>query len=175
MQRMTLAYLIGSEGHFGQPRRRASSNGYNEYDDSAIIVTESEVSALLGLLADSLQQRAKAGAGGYSAATFNVKWVLYSIRCLVTNTLNQIQIVNVVGVRLNVLLLKVLALHALRNSTVIDAEAAEYAAFTLYLLSNRGFKVRLPLFSITILKLLVPHTPESFSGTVPSRFIWCRG
>mmetsp|Transcript_28175 Transcript_28175/g.51005 ORF Transcript_28175/g.51005 Transcript_28175/m.51005 type:complete len:797 (-) Transcript_28175:47-2437(-) len=138
--RMTLAYLIGSEGHFGQPRRRASSNGYNEYDDSAIIVTESEVSALLGLLADSLQQRAKAGAGGYSAATFNVKWVLYSIRCLVTNTFNQIQIVNVVGVRLNVLLLKVLALHALRNSTVIDAEAAEYAAFTLYLLSNRGFK-----------------------------------
>jgi hypothetical protein len=88
--------------------------------------------------------------------------VLYSIRCLVTNTLNQIQIVNVVGVRLNVLLLKVLALHALRNSTVIDAEAAEYAAFTLYLLSNRGFKVRLPLFSITILKLLVPHTPNRF-------------
>lgn len=140
---MTLAYLVGSEGHFGQPRRRALSSGYNDnFDDSAIIVTETEVSALLELLADSLQQRSKAGAGGYSAATFNVKWVLYAIRCLCTHTLNQIQFVNVAGVRLNVLLMKVLALHALKNSAVIDADAAEYAAFTLYLLSNRGFTVR---------------------------------
>jgi len=139
---MTLAYLVGSEGHFGQPRRRSSSSGYNDnFDDSAIIVSESEVSALLGLLADSLQQRTKAGAGGYSAATFSVKWVLYAIRCLVTHTLNQIQFVNVAGVRLNVLLMKVLALHALQNSAVIDCEVAEYASFTLYILSNRGFTV----------------------------------
>lgn len=120
-------------------------SGYNDvFDDSAIILSEIEVTALLSLLSDSLQQRSKSGPGGYSAATFNVKWVLFAIRCLVTHTLNQIQFVNVAGVRLNVLLMKVLALHGLRNaSSVIDAEAAEYAAFTLYLLSNQGFKVRL--------------------------------
>jgi hypothetical protein len=146
---MALAYLIGSEGHFGQPRRRASSSGYyDNFDDSAIIVTESEVLALLELLADSLQQRSKSGPGGYSAATFNVKWVLYAIRCLVTHTSNQIQFVNVAGVRLNVLLMKVLALHALGNSAAIDAEAAEYSAFTLYLLSNRGFTVRVHCLSV---------------------------
>ena len=136
---MALAYLIGSEGHYGMPRRRASSNDYNHFDDSAIIATENEVEALLDLLANSLEQRAKAGPGGYSAATFNVKWVPYAIRCLVTHILNQIQFVNVAGVRLNVLLMKVLALHALQYSAAIDADAAECASFTLYLLSNRGF------------------------------------
>lgn len=137
---MTLAYLIGSEGHFGLPRRRASSSGYHDtFDESAIVLTESEVLALLELLANSLQQRSKAGPGGYSAATFNVKCVLYTIRCLATNVSNQVQFADVAGVRLNLLLMKVLALHALQNSTVIDSEAAEYASFTLYLLSNRGF------------------------------------
>lgn len=137
---MALAYLVASEGNFGQPRRRASSIVYNDnFDDSMIVMTEAEVFALLELLTDSLQQRSKSGAGGFSAATFNVKWVLYAIRCLVTHTLNQIQIVTVAGVRLNVLLIKVLALYALGNSPSIDADAAEYAAFTLYLLSNRGF------------------------------------
>ena len=29
--------------------------------------------------------------GGYSAATFQVKWVVYSIRCLLTHTTNQVQ------------------------------------------------------------------------------------
>lgn len=135
---MALAYLIGSEGHFGMPRRRASLSGYSDFDDS-VIVTEMEVVALLELLANSLQQRTKVGPGGYSAATFHVKWVLFAIRCLVTHTLNQIQFVNVAGLRLNVLLMKVLALHALQKSAAIDPDAAEYASFTLYLLSNRGF------------------------------------
>lgn len=138
-------------------------------------MAESEVVALLGLLADSLQQRSKAGAGGYSAATFNVKWVLYAIRCLVTNILNQIQFTNVAGVRLNVLLMKVLALHALRNSTVIDAEAAEYAAFTLYLLSNRGFKVCSQLCMIFVFHPLVSDNLDAslvHVGTVPSGLVW---
>jgi hypothetical protein len=139
---MSLAYLVGSEGHFGQPRRR-TSNVYSDcdFDDSVIVVTEQEVTSLLELLVNTLQQRPKDGPGGYSAATFSVRWVLYAIRCLVTHTLNQIQFVNVAGVRLNVLLMKVLALHALENSSAIDADAAEYASFTLYLLSNHGFKV----------------------------------
>ena len=50
---MALAFLVGSEGHFGQPRRRSVPNVYadSSYDDSIIIVTESEVLALVELLA----------------------------------------------------------------------------------------------------------------------------
>lgn len=141
---MALAYLVGSEGHFGQPRRRSVSNVYadSNLDDSVIIVTKSEVLALIELLANTLKQRSKDGPGGYSASTFNVKWVLYAIRCLATHHLNQIQYTNTAGVQLNVLLMKVLALHAIQNSATIDADAAEYASFTLYLLSNHGFSVR---------------------------------
>lgn len=176
---MALAYLVGSEGHFGQPRRRTSSNVYSDssnFDDSVIVVTEPEVTSLLELLANTLQQRSKDGPGGYSAATFNVKWVLYAIRCLATHTLNQLQFVNVAGVRLNVLLMKVLALHALQNSAAIDADAAEYASFTLYLLSNYGFTVRIQSghcsecwllvtqVSLSIFLLQSPFLPGSFGS-----------
>jgi hypothetical protein len=56
--------------------------------------------------------------------------------------LNQIQFANTAGAQLNEMLMKVLALHAIQNSANIDADAAEYASFTLYLLSNHGFSVR---------------------------------
>ena len=51
------------------------------------------------------------------------------------------------GPRLNTLLMKALAEHSMKNSTLVDAEAAEYAAFSLYLQSNYGFKTQfLPAF-----------------------------
>jgi hypothetical protein len=171
---MALAYLVGSDGHFGQPRRRMT-NVYSDcdFDDSAIVVTEPEVTSLLELLANTLQQRSKDGPGGYSAATFNVRWVLYAIRCLATHTLNQIQFVNVAGVRLNVLLMKVLALHALQNSASIDADAAEYASFTLYLLSNYGFKVRkISLFPFWLFVTQFSRSYFSWLESFPSRIFW---
>jgi hypothetical protein len=38
--------------------------------------------------------------------------------------------------------MKALAEHSIKHSTVVDAEAAEYAAFSLYLQSNYGFVSR---------------------------------
>jgi hypothetical protein len=43
---------------------------------------------------------------------------------------------------LNALLIKVLAMRAIRNATSIDAETAEHACFSMYLLSHYGFHVR---------------------------------
>jgi hypothetical protein len=94
---------------------------------------------MVELLSDTLHQRAKDGPGGYSAATFNAKWVLYAIRCLLTSTTNQLCFV---GTILNTLLMKALAQHSLQHVASIDDDAAEHAAFSLYLQSNYGFKVR---------------------------------
>lgn len=136
--RMALAYLIGSEGHFGQPRIRgcATSHVFANKDDSALIVTEPEVTRLVELLATTLHRRAKEGAGGYSAATFSVKYVLFALRGLLTQYENQVKFSNAQGTQLNTLLLKALAMHSLGNVVFIDEEAAEHAAYSLYLLSN---------------------------------------
>lgn len=149
LQRMALAYLVGSEGHFGQRRAKKSHNNNNNNnstdgstDNSLLLLSETEALLLVELLADTLHNRAKEGPGGYSAATFSVKWVLYAIRCLLTQTMNQIRMVNCAGVRLHALLLKILAQHAVDQNPTVDADAAEHAAFCLYLQSNYGFKVR---------------------------------
>jgi len=140
--RMALAYLVGSEGHFGQPRTKIGSTAFPSPIDSVIILSENEIFLMLELLSNTLSQRAKEGPGGYSAATFNVKWVLFAIRCLLTHTLNQMKFINAGGARLNALLLKALALHSLKNSSSIDADAAECAAFSLYLQSSHGFTTK---------------------------------
>jgi hypothetical protein len=56
--------------------------------------------------------------------------------------MNQTRFVNTAGAQINALLLKALAEHSLRKNPGLDAEAAESAAFALYLLSNYGFNVR---------------------------------
>jgi len=146
--RMALAYLIGSEGHFGQPRCRIDGSRVVACPDSSpLIVTEPEVNRLVELLATTLHRRSKAGAGGYSASTFSLKYVLFALRCLLTNHENQKKFMYLQGTQLNTLLVKTLALHALDEGIYIDAEAAEHAVFSLYLVSNYCFKVCLfPLF-----------------------------
>ena len=138
---MALAYLVGSEGHFGQPREASSGNvGATQIHDSVLLVTNSEAERLIELLSNTLHLRSKDGPGGYSAATFSVKSVLCAIRCLLTNHINQITFATT-GVRLNCLLLKAISFFALNRVPIVDAEAAEHAAFSLYLQSNYGFHV----------------------------------
>jgi len=146
--RMALSYLLGSEGHFGQPNGLAgtsaklSSTRCDDDTATALIVTEPEVTRLVELLATTLHRRTKEGAGGYSASTFSVKYVLFSLRCLLTSYENQVKFSNTQGTQLNALLMKVLALHALGSAPYVDAEAAEHASFSLYLMSNYCFQVR---------------------------------
>jgi hypothetical protein len=142
--RMALAYLLGAEGHFGQPRARTSQSLYlsQSPDDSLLIVTEREATNFVKVLADTLHHRPRDGPGGYSAATFSLKYVLLAIRCLLTSHWNQILFANVSGPKLNALLMKALAQHSIEKVSYIDAKAAEHASFSLYLLSHYGFEVR---------------------------------
>jgi len=141
--RVALAYLLGSEGHFGQPIDRRSFSSLPKYrpDHSVIVMPENEILQLVEMLANIMHFRSKRGPGGYSAVTFNVKYVLCAVRCALTHVENQINFAKFAGVILNTLLLKVVALHALQTSSFIDEEAAEHACFSLYLLSNYGFNV----------------------------------
>lgn len=163
--RMALAFLVGSEGHFGQPK---SPVLYNINDDNILeqkdeektpLINESDARTLVELLANTLHGRGKDGPGGYSSSTFSLKYVLFALRCLLTSNLNQIEIANSsVAMQINTLLMKVLALHSLCHAYFIDVEAAEHAVFSLYLLSNFGFKVRIlsrsPGFDFIILSNL---------------------
>uniref|UniRef100_A0A7S4QZ69 Ataxin-10 domain-containing protein n=2 Tax=Ditylum brightwellii TaxID=49249 RepID=A0A7S4QZ69_9STRA len=139
--RMALAYLVGSEGHYGQPCVHSSSSARDgNIDESVLLIMKSEAELLVEMLANSLHQRTKSGSGGYSAATFSIKGLLFAIRCLLTNNLNQNTLANSIGEQLNCLLFKALAQHSIQKVLTIDPEAAEHACFSLYLLSNFGFK-----------------------------------
>ena len=139
---MGLGFLVGSEGHYGQTKLTSkASTMYSNFDDSGLLLSETEIHGLVELLANTMHDRSKDGAGGYSAATFSVKYALFAWRCLLTHAVNQTRVAMVAGVQLNALLLKALARHAISRSTSVDAEAAEYAAFALYLQSSYGFKV----------------------------------
>jgi len=133
--RMALSFLIGGEGHYGQPK-----SSYRHPDESTILLMSSESSALLDLASNVLHQRGKEGPGGYSAATFTAKGIIYSIRCLLTSNMNQNTFAMAGGTGLNVLLLKAIAQHSLLQMQTVDVEAAEHACFSLYLLSSFGFK-----------------------------------
>ena len=136
---MALALLFRSVGCFGQPSVSQTTKFHE--DESFIQMTPSEASLLTSLLGDVLHGRKKDGHGGYSPATFSVKAVLIAIRCLLTDVVNQMTFVDVVGMRINVLLIKALARHAVLEVVAVDTRAAECAVFSLYLLSHYGFKV----------------------------------
>eukprot|EP00979_Chaetoceros_neogracilis_P008673 scaffold1922_cov291-Chaetoceros_neogracile.AAC.16 len=140
--RMTLAYLFGSEHNFGQAR--SSTPSYHdafglETKQELLLIKGSEAPLLVELLANTLHSRGKVGPGGYNGSTFNAKKALYAIRCLLTNSLNVKTFFVTCGVKLNVLLLKALALHSIQEVPNVDLEAAEDACFSIYLLSNHGF------------------------------------
>ena len=139
--RMAVAFLLASEGHFGQNRASSETTAYySRTERSSMLTNSSEAPLLVELLANALRHRAKEGRGGYSAATYSAKNVLCAIRCILTSAENQRTIATNVGIRLNALLLLALAQHAVLGSSTIDPEAAEHACFSLYLLSNFGFK-----------------------------------
>jgi hypothetical protein len=154
--RMALAYLLGAEGHFGQPRARSPPSLYLSPNDSLLVLSEREATHFVKVLADTLHHRPRDGPGGYSAATFSLNYFLLAIRCLLTSEWNQILFANVSGPKLNALLMKVLAQHAIEKVPYIDAKAAEHASFSLYLLSHHGFEVRTKtaIVALRSLKLL---------------------
>lgn len=152
--RMALAYLVGSEGHFGQQAKGRTTGKQWVYDsttamsprhdgNNVLLVRKSEAEHLISALVSTLHRRSKALPGGYSAATFSLKYVLFAIRCLLTQPKNQEQFAGANMELLNALFMIVLGRHALQNVTYIDAEAAEHACFSLYLLSHYGFHVRI--------------------------------
>jgi hypothetical protein len=104
-------------------------------------MSEIDIDLLMELLENTLSGRDKGGCGGYSSATFSLKSVLLSLRCLLTHTSNQLAVATKLGMKTNYLLMKSLGIHAARpEDAFLDAESAEYAAFSLYLLSNYGFE-----------------------------------
>ena len=136
---MALSYIVGSEGHFGQPHNHLWSCVANADRDQILVVLGSEAPMLLELLTNSFHNRGKKGPGGYSAATFHLKQVLLALRCLLTNAVNVKTFYAVCGTKLNALLLKVIAHFTFKESNAIDSEAAEFAVFAFYLMSNFGF------------------------------------
>uniref|UniRef100_A0A7S1BNT1 Uncharacterized protein n=2 Tax=Corethron hystrix TaxID=216773 RepID=A0A7S1BNT1_9STRA len=137
--RMALSFLVGSEGYYGQPRPSGRLS-YRHPDETTIMLMASESNLLLELLSDVLHHPEKQGPGGYSAESFTVKGILYSIRCLLTSDMNQNTIAITSGTCLNILLLKAIAYHTFLDLPTVDADTAEYACFSLYLLSSFGFK-----------------------------------
>lgn len=182
--RMALSYLIGSEGHYGQGRARkglVAASAFVDQDESCLIVTDGEVTRLVELLATALHHRAKDGAGGYSAATFSVKYVLLSLRCLLTHYENQVKFAQAQGAQVNALLMKVLAHYSLQRVDYIDEEGAEHAAFSLYLLSNYCFTVCVSLTLLRSLLLLLGvasdqplHSLLKFAETFLTKYLWWR-
>ena len=163
--------MLGSEGHFGQAKITSSTSTVDANSlDYPLVISEVEVALLVELVANSLHERGKDGCGGYSAATFGIKYVLFAMRCLLTHTFNQTLVAELAGRKVCTLFLKILALHSLEHESGIDAEDAEHVCFSLYLLSNYGFKVstkfskQLRLRSIfsAYLTLLSPATISSF-------------
>lgn len=139
-QRMALGFLFGSQGHFGQAKLTPLTSTMDANPlDSPMILNESNLELLLELLRNSLHQRGKEGTGGYSATTFPLKNTLYSLRCLLTHTSNQSRVAALIGLKINVLLMKALAEYSVRGIVSMDEEAAEHAIFSLYLMSNYGF------------------------------------
>ena len=136
---MALAFLLGSQGHFGQSKitANASSRVANP-PDSPLVMYDHEIELLIELLANTLEGRGKDGPGGYSATAYDIKFVLFAFRCLLTHTTNQARLAKLAGKAVNVMLLKALAQLSMREESWFNAEAAEHAMFCLYLQSNYG-------------------------------------
>jgi hypothetical protein len=141
--RMTLAYLVGSEGHYGQWKGRVGQWMYDTIHKGRVLMMKDpfEAELLMEMLAHSLYRRTKPGSGGYSGTTFQTKFVVWAIRCLLTQACNQELFAGVDMEVLNSLLVKMLAMHAVERKYYMDSEAVEHACFSLYLLSHFGFHV----------------------------------
>jgi len=165
--RMALSYLLASEKHLGQQNDIFCTLRETE---SMLYVTAEEAELFVEVLSNVLHQRPKEGIGGYSAATFTIKGVIFSFRCLLTNFVNQRVFASVAGPNLNFLLFKAFALLMFGGQQTIsfDAEMAEHLIFSLYLQSNLGFQETfLPSFVGTVkLVTLVKHVITAYIGLI---------
>jgi hypothetical protein len=135
--RMALAQLLAAKGNFGQQRSQSD----HEIDTRSLEMNIPDASCFLELLCNILQRRSKDGPGGYRAVTFTLKTLLKALRCLLTLSTNVSFLASSIGIELNSLLIRVLGLYSLQKSTLVNADAAEDACFSLYLLSTHGFHV----------------------------------
>eukprot|EP00526_Cylindrotheca_closterium_P004682 CAMPEP_0113628566 /NCGR_PEP_ID=MMETSP0017_2-20120614/14803_1 /TAXON_ID=2856 /ORGANISM="Cylindrotheca closterium" /LENGTH=787 /DNA_ID=CAMNT_0000538879 /DNA_START=103 /DNA_END=2462 /DNA_ORIENTATION=- /assembly_acc=CAM_ASM_000147 len=139
--KMAIGFLLGSDGSFGHKKMKSTSSTVAANPpESPLVMTELDAELLVELLARSLHLRGKEGTAGYSATTMSTGNILFGLRCLMTHTSNQKLLIQVAGRILNSLLMKAIAIHTSRPGAMVDAKAAEYACFSLYLLSNYGFK-----------------------------------
>ena len=107
----------------------------------AITLAGHETHSLVELLSHCLQSRAKDGIGGYSAATFALKSVLYVINCILSEPKNREVFASTGSAcRLNALLLKVVARYSLldKPTDTLDAEDAENAVMCIFWMSLYG-------------------------------------
>lgn len=137
--RIALAYLIGSEGHFGQRRKQhfASPSSSN----AVLLLSESEALALIDMIANIMHGRGADGAAGYSSCTFTLSQLLLAVRCFLTQHSNQVLLSEIAGTSFNFLLFKAIIFHLLVEDSGLDDEAASNACFSLYLMSSYGFEV----------------------------------
>lgn len=155
--RMSLSYLLNA----GALCEKYNSSSY-------LLIAEHEAHSLVELLSHCLEGRSKEGPGGYSGATFTLRGVLHSIRCLLAmDAENRSKFASINGARLNVLLLKVVARYAFLSDEggsnsgkdAIDNEAVDDAVVSLYYMSQVGF-----LESVCI-------SSDSQSAFLPSTFV----
>ena len=107
-------------------------------------MSESDVELFVELLANVMNRRGKnrrGGGGNYLPGTFDLKSVIFSLRCLLTHVSNQKKFMVRFGPEVNALLINALARYSLEPSTSpMDMASAEHIVFSLYLLSNHGFE-----------------------------------
>lgn len=135
--RMSLSFLL-TTGVLSENHICSSDN----------LLAEHEAHSLVELLSHCLEIRSKEGPGGYSGATFTLRGVLHSIRCLLAEPGNRSKFASINGARLNALLLKVVAQYALLSdeennissgNDALDNEAVDDAVVSLYYMSQVGF------------------------------------
>lgn len=146
--RMALSYLVGS----------TTNTNDGEQAKRMLQLSSSESRMLVECLDHTLSNNAHP-MGFYSAATFSVKWILYAILNLLPlngASLNQ-------EVILNSRLLHALSEYSLTRSTAVDANAAEYAAIALHLLSTHGLEdaFYLECENGTVVKILTAYLPRA--------------
>jgi hypothetical protein len=134
---------------------------------SAAILAEFEAHSIIELLAHCLRARAKEGIGGYSAATFNLKGVLFAIKCILSDPMNR-RLFAATGnaSRLNALLIKAVSNYSQYDvSNILDAQAAEHAILSIYHMTLHGLDEKELGFSSSLANgVFLPSTYGDLEG-----------
>jgi len=140
--RIALSWILAAEGLYGGQAPKSLPSDPKLSSETALRLSDIEVRTLVQLLSNVLHHRMINGAPSSSAATLSLKCLLYAVRCLLANYQNRELLAALAGPKLNILLLKVIALRSTNHVSLedIDLESAENALDSLYLLSSFGFK-----------------------------------